>query len=221
MGFLAILPEARSLLRMIERSTSTPDVAKSLCNSLLVFQGLLMLFLIIILLSWDVVFLFLPHLPPRWMLIPPSSSVAFTILPTVDLDMPNRSTICLIDKPLCCLSATILGSQPFYDLVPLGQNVLQRLPFLAGSDNFELCHLKSCLGCTVIAAYNQLQPDKLNLKLHKTNIKLCFEELIDIFLKPNFIPNRRNFTTKFDFYFLIKSGQTNKKLCLIPVFLTN
>ena len=91
---------------MIEGSKSTPDVAGSLCNSLLVFQGLLMLFIIIILSSWDVGFLFLPHLPRRWMLMLPSSSAAFTILPTIDLAMPNQSAICLIDRPLCCLSAT-------------------------------------------------------------------------------------------------------------------
>ena len=104
--FPAILPEARSFLRIIEGSKNTPHVARSLCSSLLVFQGLLMLFLMIILSSWDVIFLFFPHLSRRWMLMSPSSSAVFTILSTVDLAMPNRSAICLIDWPLRCLSAT-------------------------------------------------------------------------------------------------------------------
>jgi len=99
LGFLAILTPVRNLFRIVDGSSIIPDTARSLCNSLLVFQKALTVFLIIMLTTLAVVFLFLPHLPRRWMLTSFALSAIFAILPAVDFAKPKRFPIALISGP--------------------------------------------------------------------------------------------------------------------------
>ena len=93
---------------MVDQSTLTPALAKSLCRSLLFLVGSLIQFLIIILSSRVVVFRFLPHLLFLLGVVTSQPVCAnFKILPTVDFETFNSSPIFLIVVLVCCRRETI------------------------------------------------------------------------------------------------------------------
>jgi len=75
LGLLAILPLSINILLIVDECAFTTAAEKSLLRSTLVFLGSLTLFLIIIWSSRAVVFLFLLHLPCRWIV---TSSLSFS-----------------------------------------------------------------------------------------------------------------------------------------------